>query len=69
MKYFRRTKNEINGTKLKIKIQVIKGMTSRIEIICFAFGTKNETVGTENESVGTENYFFLGQKNNLGWDK
>jgi len=44
-------------------------MTSRIEIICFAFGTKNETVGTENESVGTENYFFLGQKNNLGWDK
>ena len=37
----------------------MKGMTSGIENICFAFGTKNETVGTENESVETENHFFL----------
>ena len=51
--------NVIKGIKLKIKIQVMKGMTSGIENICFAFGTKNETVGTENESVGTENHFFL----------
>ena len=36
-----RTKNEINGTNLKIQIQVMKGMTSGIENNCFDFGTKN----------------------------
>ena len=35
------TKNEINGTNLKIKIQVMKGMTSGIENNFFDFGTKN----------------------------
>ena len=27
----------------------ILGLTSGIENICFAFGTKNETVGTNNQ--------------------
>ena len=58
-------KSEINGTKLKINIQVMKGSTRGTENICFAFGTKNETVGTENENVGTE-FFVLGQK--ITWD-
>jgi len=35
------TKNELNGTNLKIKIQVMKGMTSGIKNNCFDFGTKN----------------------------
>ena len=43
--------------KYKIIIQVMEGMTSEIENICFVFGSKNE-------SFGKENNFFSG--NNLG---
>ena len=39
----------------------MKGLTNGIENICFAFGTKNETVGKENIRVGAKKN-FLGQK-------